>query len=148
MATDDEFLQVTLPALDLVHNLARRFAPGSGGRRGPGPGHLSAGLAGVDGRKPAAPGCAVAGHDLPEPRAGPAAAGVAAVGGRRRVAEEPAADVDVEARRWGHPSPGAAIWVTEVDGVAVLCADRPSPSLLVGRGRAEVLLTASRLGLH
>jgi RNA polymerase sigma-70 factor (ECF subfamily) len=28
MATDDEFLRVTLPALDLVHNLARRFAPG------------------------------------------------------------------------------------------------------------------------
>jgi RNA polymerase sigma-70 factor (ECF subfamily) len=25
MATDDEFLQVTLPALDLIHNLARRF---------------------------------------------------------------------------------------------------------------------------
>jgi hypothetical protein len=46
-----------------------------------------------------------------------------------------------------HP-PGAAIWVAEVDGVAVLCADRPSPSLLVGRGRAEVLLAASRLGLH
>jgi RNA polymerase sigma-70 factor (ECF subfamily) len=28
MATDDEFLQVTLPALDLVHNLARRFGRG------------------------------------------------------------------------------------------------------------------------
>jgi DNA-directed RNA polymerase specialized sigma24 family protein len=26
MATDDEFLQATLPALDLVHNLARRFS--------------------------------------------------------------------------------------------------------------------------
>jgi DNA-directed RNA polymerase specialized sigma24 family protein len=26
MASDDEFLEVTLPALDLVHNLARRFA--------------------------------------------------------------------------------------------------------------------------
>jgi RNA polymerase sigma-70 factor, ECF subfamily len=25
MATDDEFLQATLPALDLVHNVARRF---------------------------------------------------------------------------------------------------------------------------
>jgi hypothetical protein len=46
-----------------------------------------------------------------------------------------------------HP-PGAAIWVAEVDGVAVLCADRPSPSLLVGRDRAEVLLAASQLGLH
>jgi RNA polymerase sigma factor (sigma-70 family) len=28
MATDDEFLRLTLPALDLVHNLARRFARG------------------------------------------------------------------------------------------------------------------------
>ena len=28
MATDDEFLQATLPALDLVHSLARRFARG------------------------------------------------------------------------------------------------------------------------
>jgi RNA polymerase sigma-70 factor (ECF subfamily) len=28
MATDDEFLRATLPALDLVHNLARRFARG------------------------------------------------------------------------------------------------------------------------
>jgi hypothetical protein len=45
-----------------------------------------------------------------------------------------------------HP-PGAAIWVAEVDGVAVLCADRPSPSLLVGRDRAEVLLAAARLKL-
>jgi hypothetical protein len=46
-----------------------------------------------------------------------------------------------------HP-PGAAMWVAEVDGVAVLCADRPSPSLLVGRDRAEVLKAASQLGLH
>jgi hypothetical protein len=46
-----------------------------------------------------------------------------------------------------HP-PGADIWVAEVDGVAVLCADRPSPSLLVGRDRAEVLLAASQLGLR
>jgi hypothetical protein len=46
-----------------------------------------------------------------------------------------------------HP-PGTAIWVAEVGGVAVLCADRPSPSLLVGRDRAEVLLAASQLGLH
>jgi uncharacterized protein YcfJ len=52
-----------------------------------------------------------------------------------------------EARGADHP-PGTAIWVAEVDGVAVLCADRPSPSLLVGRDRAEVLLAASRLGLH
>jgi anti-sigma factor RsiW len=46
-----------------------------------------------------------------------------------------------------HP-PGTAIWVAEVDGVAVLCADRPSPSLLVGRDRTEVLVAASQLGLH
>ena len=46
-----------------------------------------------------------------------------------------------------HP-PGTAIWVAEVDGVAVLCADRPSPSLLVAPDRAEVLLAASQLGLH
>lgn len=46
-----------------------------------------------------------------------------------------------------HP-PGTAIWVAEVEGVAVLCADRPSPSLLVGRDRAEVLVAASQLGLH
>jgi hypothetical protein len=52
-----------------------------------------------------------------------------------------------EALGASHP-PGAAIWVAEVDGVAVLCADRPSPSLLVGRDRAEVLLAASQLGLH
>jgi hypothetical protein len=46
-----------------------------------------------------------------------------------------------------HP-PGATIWVAEVDGVAVLCADRPSPSLLVGPDQAQVLLAASLLGLH
>jgi hypothetical protein len=52
-----------------------------------------------------------------------------------------------EAAGADHP-PGTAIWVAEVDGVAVLCADRPSPSLLVAPDRAEVLLAASRLGLH
>jgi len=46
-----------------------------------------------------------------------------------------------------HP-PGTAIWVAEVDGVAVLCADRPSPSLLVAPDRTEALTAASRLGLH
>jgi Putative zinc-finger len=46
-----------------------------------------------------------------------------------------------------HPQ-GTAIWVAEVEGVAVLCADRPSPSLLVARNRAEALQAASRLGLH
>jgi hypothetical protein len=52
-----------------------------------------------------------------------------------------------EARGAEHP-PGAAIWVAKVDGVAVLCADRPSPSLLVAGDRAEVLLAAAELGLH
>jgi anti-sigma factor RsiW len=52
-----------------------------------------------------------------------------------------------EARGAEHP-PGAAIWVAEVDGVAVLCADRPSPSLLVAPDREEVLAAASQLGLH
>jgi Putative zinc-finger len=47
-----------------------------------------------------------------------------------------------------HHPPGTAIWVAEVDGVAVLCADRPSPSLLVAGDRAEALLAAARLGLH
>ena len=46
-----------------------------------------------------------------------------------------------------HP-PGTAIWVAEVDGVGVLCADRPAPSLLVARDGAEALEAASRLGLH
>jgi anti-sigma factor RsiW len=52
-----------------------------------------------------------------------------------------------EAAGASHP-PGTAIWLAEVDGVAVLCADRPSPSLLVGPDRTEVLLAASQLGLH
>jgi hypothetical protein len=43
--------------------------------------------------------------------------------------------------------PTAAMWLAEVDQVVVLCADRPWPSLLVGQDRAEVLLTADRLGL-
>jgi hypothetical protein len=44
--------------------------------------------------------------------------------------------------------PGTAIWVAEVDGVAVLCADRPAPSLLVAHDQAAALQAASRLGLH
>jgi Putative zinc-finger len=52
-----------------------------------------------------------------------------------------------EARGAEHP-PGAAIWVAKVNGVAVLCADRPSPSLLVAGDRAEALQAAARLGLH
>jgi putative zinc finger protein len=52
-----------------------------------------------------------------------------------------------EAAGANHP-PGTAIWVAEVDGVAVLCADRPSPSLVVARDPAQALRAASRLGLH
>jgi hypothetical protein len=37
--------------------------------------------------------------------------------------------------------------VTEVDGVGLFCADRPTPSLVVGQDRAQVLLAAARLGL-
>jgi hypothetical protein len=43
--------------------------------------------------------------------------------------------------------PGEATWIAEVDGVVLLCADRPAPSLVVGQDRAEVLLAARRLGL-
>jgi hypothetical protein len=52
-----------------------------------------------------------------------------------------------EAAGADHP-PGTAIWVAEVDGVAVLCADQPAPSLLVAHDRAEALQAAARLGLH
>jgi hypothetical protein len=47
-----------------------------------------------------------------------------------------------------HHPPGTAIWVAEIDGVGVLCADRPAPSLLVARDPAQALQAASRLGLH
>ena len=46
-----------------------------------------------------------------------------------------------------HPA-GTAIWVAEVDGVGVLCADRPAPSLVVAPDGEEALKAASRLGLH
>lgn len=46
-----------------------------------------------------------------------------------------------------HP-PGAATWVAEADGVVLLCAERPSPSLLLGGDRAQVLAVAARLGLR
>jgi hypothetical protein len=52
-----------------------------------------------------------------------------------------------EAAGANHP-PGTAIWVAEVDGVAVLCADRPAPSLLVAPDPAQALKAASQLGLH
>jgi hypothetical protein len=45
-----------------------------------------------------------------------------------------------------HPA-GSATWVTEVDGVGLFCADRPTPSLVLGQDRAQVLLAAARLGL-
>ena len=45
-----------------------------------------------------------------------------------------------------HPA-GSDTWVTEVDGVGLFCADRPTPSLVVGQDRAQVLLAAARLGL-
>jgi hypothetical protein len=44
--------------------------------------------------------------------------------------------------------PTAAVWLAEVDQVALLCADRPWPALLVGQDRAEVLMAANHLGLH
>jgi hypothetical protein len=45
-----------------------------------------------------------------------------------------------------HPA-GSDAWVTEVDGVVLFCADRPTPSLVVGQDRVQVLLAAARLGL-
>jgi hypothetical protein len=45
-----------------------------------------------------------------------------------------------------HASSGAT-WLARVDGMAVFCADRPAPSLLVGADQAEVMLAADRLGL-
>lgn len=44
--------------------------------------------------------------------------------------------------------PSAAVWLAEVDRVVLFCADRPWPALLVGQGRAEVLLAAQQLGLR
>jgi Putative zinc-finger len=52
-----------------------------------------------------------------------------------------------EAAGASHP-PGAATWVAEADGVVLLCAERPSPSLLLGDDRAQVLAVAARLGLR
>jgi hypothetical protein len=40
------------------------------------------------------------------------------------------------------------VWTAEVDGVALLSADNPAPSLLLGDDWAEVLATAQRLGLR
>jgi predicted anti-sigma-YlaC factor YlaD len=45
-----------------------------------------------------------------------------------------------------HPA-GSDTWITEVEGVVLFCADRPAPSLVVGQGRAKVLVAAARLGL-
>jgi Putative zinc-finger len=46
-----------------------------------------------------------------------------------------------------HP-PGAQTWTAEVDEVVLLCAERPSPSLLLGTNQEVVLAAAARLGLH
>jgi hypothetical protein len=45
-----------------------------------------------------------------------------------------------------HTQDGAT-WIAEVDGVVLVCAERPAPSLVVGQDRAEVLLAVRRLGL-
>ena len=75
MATGgDDFLRATLPALDLVHNLARRFAPGRADAEDlVQETYLRAWQAWTAGRPPRQGG-AVAGHHLPEPgpRPGPA----------------------------------------------------------------------------
>jgi AcrR family transcriptional regulator len=47
----------------------------------------------------------------------------------------------------GHP-PGVQTWTAEVDEVVLLCAERPSPSLLLGTDQEVVLAAAARLGLH
>src|SRR5215218_8773759 len=46
-----------------------------------------------------------------------------------------------------HP-PGAQTWTAEIDEVVLLCAERPSPSLLLGTDQEVVLAAAARLGLH
>jgi hypothetical protein len=46
-----------------------------------------------------------------------------------------------------HP-PDAQTWTAEIDHVVLLCAERPSPSLLLGTDQALVLAAAARLGLH
>jgi hypothetical protein len=46
-----------------------------------------------------------------------------------------------------HPA-GSGTWMSEVEGVVLFCADRPAPSLVVGRDRAKVLVAAARLGLR
>jgi hypothetical protein len=38
-------------------------------------------------------------------------------------------------------------WSIHVEGVVLFCADRPTPSLVVGQDRAKVLVAAARLGL-
>ena len=46
-----------------------------------------------------------------------------------------------------HP-PGVQTWTAEVDEVVLLCAERPSPSLVLGTDQEVVLAAAARLGLH
>jgi hypothetical protein len=47
-----------------------------------------------------------------------------------------------------HHEAGGATWIADVDGVVLLCADRPVPSLVVGQDRAEVLVLARALKLR
>jgi len=46
-----------------------------------------------------------------------------------------------------HQPPGTT-WTAEVQGLALFCADRPAPSLLLGDDQSLVLAAAQRLGLH
>jgi len=46
-----------------------------------------------------------------------------------------------------HQPPGTT-WTAEVRGLALFCADRPAPSLLLGDDQSLVLAAAQRLGLH
>jgi len=45
-----------------------------------------------------------------------------------------------------HPA-GSHTWISEVEGVVLFCADRPTPSLVLGQDRAQVLVAAAQLGL-
>jgi hypothetical protein len=83
MTSGDEFLRATLPALDLVHNLARRLLPGRADAEDlVQETYLRAWQAWTAG--PA--GRALAGHHLPEPGPRPGPAGGEAAGGGHRSA--------------------------------------------------------------
>src|SRR5919112_640912 len=113
MATDDEFLQATLPALDLVHNLARRFARGRADAEDlVQDTYLRAWQAWTAGNRPRRAEVAV------------------------ELAQEPAADVDVEAAAIGRVERGQierALWaLTEEQRIAIALMD------IVGFTAAEV----------